>query len=169
VAVMNAGSIQQVGTPDELYRQPHNIFVAKFIGNPGMNIIPSKVLNTGNEGVDLAIGTQVIRLSALSQPDDETIRKHIDREVHVGIRPEAFSILPEQNSVEIRIKTVAVEFLGHESLIYFNLREAGDSCPDIPLIARIAGKLEQPHGGDEMFYINPDSVYLFDRNGDIIR
>jgi multiple sugar transport system ATP-binding protein len=47
IVVMNAGRVEQIGTPLELYDQPANLFVATFMGSPAMNILPAKVTNTG--------------------------------------------------------------------------------------------------------------------------
>jgi ABC-type sugar transport system ATPase subunit len=54
IAVMNAGELQQVGTPEELYTNPRNLFVAGFIGSPAMNLVPAPVLNGG--GADRIAG-----------------------------------------------------------------------------------------------------------------
>jgi multiple sugar transport system ATP-binding protein len=54
IAVMNAGVLQQVGTPEELYTNPRNVFVAGFIGSPAMNLVPATVLNGG--GADRIVG-----------------------------------------------------------------------------------------------------------------
>jgi ABC-type sugar transport system ATPase subunit len=64
IAVMNAGVLQQIGTPEELYTRPRNVFVAGFIGSPAMNLIPAALLGGGNgrvagfrpEHVDLGNG-----------------------------------------------------------------------------------------------------------------
>jgi multiple sugar transport system ATP-binding protein len=168
VAVMNAGNIQQVGTPDELYQQPQNTFVAKFIGSPGMNIIPSIVLDKSEEGTRVAIGKQVIDLSHLCHGTDEALKQYTGKEIYVGIRPEAFTCSAETGSAAIRVKTESVEFLGHESLVYFKLADTEDNQPDMTLIARIAGKLDGPCRREEVFYINPGMLYLFDNSGHVI-
>ena len=49
IAVMNRGRLQQVGTPDEIYRTPCNLFVARFVGSPAMNILPGPVVGRGPE------------------------------------------------------------------------------------------------------------------------
>ena len=54
IAVMSAGELQQVGTPEELYTNPRNVFVAGFIGSPAMNLVPAPVLNGG--GADRIAG-----------------------------------------------------------------------------------------------------------------
>jgi ABC-type sugar transport system ATPase subunit len=50
IAVMSKGELQQLGTPEELYEHPANIFVARFIGSPAMNLVPSSVLGVGGAG-----------------------------------------------------------------------------------------------------------------------
>jgi multiple sugar transport system ATP-binding protein len=50
IAVMNKGQLQQLGTPEELYEHPANTFVARFIGSPSMNMLPSSVLGIGGTG-----------------------------------------------------------------------------------------------------------------------
>ena len=50
IAVMNKGELQQLGTPEELYEHPANTFVARFIGSPAMNMLPSSVLGIGGTG-----------------------------------------------------------------------------------------------------------------------
>jgi ABC-type sugar transport system ATPase subunit len=50
IAVMSKGVLQQIGTPEELYMRPTNTFVAKFIGSPAMNLLPSAVLGLGGVG-----------------------------------------------------------------------------------------------------------------------
>jgi sn-glycerol 3-phosphate transport system ATP-binding protein len=50
IAVMNKGELQQIGAPEELYEHPANTFVARFIGSPAMNMLPSSVLGVGGDG-----------------------------------------------------------------------------------------------------------------------
>jgi multiple sugar transport system ATP-binding protein len=50
IAVMRAGVLQQVGTPEELYENPRNLFVAGFIGSPSMNLVPAPVVHGGGDG-----------------------------------------------------------------------------------------------------------------------
>jgi ABC-type sugar transport system ATPase subunit len=54
IAVMNAGVLQQVGTPEDLYTNPRNTFVAGFIGSPSMNLVPAHVVGPG--GADEIVG-----------------------------------------------------------------------------------------------------------------
>jgi multiple sugar transport system ATP-binding protein len=85
IAVMNAGVIQQFGTPDEIYSKPANLFVAGFIGSPAMNLRPAMISNGGgkiaarSEGIDLDLTNYAFE----SKPGD-------GQKVVLGLRPEHF-------------------------------------------------------------------------------
>ncbi|MBW6467592.1 MAG: ABC transporter ATP-binding protein [Coriobacteriia bacterium] len=84
IAVMNEGIIQQVGSPQELYDEPVNVFVAGFIGSPAMNFFSAKAVENG-EGLRLD-GDGF----AVDVPQDraEEMRAFLDREMIFGVRPE---------------------------------------------------------------------------------
>ena len=62
IAVMNKGELQQLGTPEELYEHPTNTFVARFIGSPAMNMLPSSVLGIGGTGKLAGFRPEHVRL-----------------------------------------------------------------------------------------------------------
>jgi multiple sugar transport system ATP-binding protein len=62
IAVMNKGELQQLGTPEELYEHPANTFVARFIGSPAMNMLPSAVLGIGGTGQLAGFRPEHVRL-----------------------------------------------------------------------------------------------------------
>jgi ABC-type sugar transport system ATPase subunit len=62
IAVMNKGELQQLGTPEELYERPANTFVARFIGSPAMNMLPSSVLGIGGAGQLAGFRPEHVRL-----------------------------------------------------------------------------------------------------------
>jgi len=62
IAVMNKGKLQQLGTPEELYEHPANTFVARFIGSPSMNMLPSSVLGVGGTGQLAGFRPEHVRL-----------------------------------------------------------------------------------------------------------
>src|SRR5688572_20246105 len=78
IAIMNAGRVQQVGTPLEVYERPVNLFVANFIGTPAMNLFEGRV---GEGGTLEALGTSLVLPAALSG-------SAAGRRVTAGIRPE---------------------------------------------------------------------------------
>ena len=89
IVVLQAGKVEQVGSPLELYHHPVNVFVAGFIGSPRMNLLPAEVVEAQPAGVVVALasGGQVALPIAAegARPGDA---------VTVGIRPEGFWIDP---------------------------------------------------------------------------
>src|SRR5688500_4762892 len=113
IAVMKDGLLQQVGTPQELYDGPVNVFVAGFIGSPSMNFATTK-----SEGKDLMFGGAKLELSgeqaraAESRPDGA--------QVLIGFRPEHIELANGQAGSAVRFpaKVDVVEYLGNEELIH---------------------------------------------------
>ncbi|NJO37197.1 MAG: ATP-binding cassette domain-containing protein [Rhizobiales bacterium] len=89
IAVMNAGVIQQIGTPDEIYERPANLFVARFIGSPAMNALPARIERAGDDVSAVHLPTGV-RLDLSGYGFAEAPSE--GDEVTVGLRPEHFSI-----------------------------------------------------------------------------
>lgn len=109
IAVMNLGVLQQVGTPEELYTRPANVFVARFIGSPAMNIVPSGVI----EGVG---GTGLL----------------------AGFRPEHVRIGDGRgDAVRFAAQVEVVEYLGDEQLAHLRVGDA-TLLATIPIEQRLA-------------------------------
>jgi ABC-type sugar transport system ATPase subunit len=92
IAVMNLGVLQQVGTPEQLYEEPANLFVASFIGSPPMNLVPATAIGVG--GGDRVAGF---------------------RPEHVGIGSGSADHVTFRGTVEV------VEYLGDEQLAHISL------------------------------------------------
>jgi len=88
VAVMDNGVLQQVGTHEEIYHQPRNLMVAKFIGSPAMNLIRGG-LHRIDDG---AIFHDAVKSVAVPMPQIQVLEQHSDRAVILGVRPEEISI-----------------------------------------------------------------------------
>ena len=95
VAILRLGELQQLGTPEELYEKPVNVFVATFIGSPAMNLFPGRLV-THNGEPRVSIGSSDIPLSRSVLQRSPKLHEHAADEVVVGIRPEDFSS-PEQS------------------------------------------------------------------------
>ena len=103
VVVMEAGSVQQIGTPTEIYERPANTFVAAFIGNPAMNLVEGRLAG----GTFRAKGIEVAGLPGR------------DGAVTLGFRAEDAEIAPEGG--QIRAPVYATELLGDAVLISWRL------------------------------------------------
>ena len=111
IVVLNKGIIEQFGTPNEIYNDPNNIFVAEFIGSPKMNIIKinkEKIFNSNT----IELFKNKITFENFKFKDD----------IYLGIRPEDISI-KDDREIKLDVKVDLVENLGFEKIIYTKLSE----------------------------------------------
>ena len=109
IVIMNKGKIEQFGSPDDIYNNPNNTFVAEFIGNPKMNIISikkEKIINNNS----FNLFNKKIKFENLNFEND----------LYVGIRPEDIS-LDNKNEISVDITIELIENLGSEKIIYSHL------------------------------------------------
>jgi multiple sugar transport system ATP-binding protein len=120
IAVLNAGRLQQVGTPDELYRAPCNVFVAGFIGSPAMNLA-SAALAAGTGGPDLVVGGFRWPIPAAVLARRPALRDMVGRDLIVGLRPHAMELAGavEPAVASVPVTAVTVESLGSEKNVLF--------------------------------------------------
>ena len=118
IVVMNAGRIQQVGTPDALYDAPVNRFIASFIGTPAMGFLTCRIQRSG-EQVELV--TENARIALL--PEQAHALRQIGAErVVVGIRPERLKLVEGEPAGEqwtVHGVVDVVEMLGAEQYVHF--------------------------------------------------
>ncbi len=91
VAVLKDGRIQQVDTPQRLYDEPVNLFVATFIGSPAMNLFAGTVEAGNGDALVVRVGSQTLSLDPEVVDDHPRVRDLVGERIVVGIRPEAFS------------------------------------------------------------------------------
>ena len=106
IVVLNKGNIEQYGTPNEIYSNPNNIFVAEFIGSPKINIIKINKEQISNSNT-FHLFNNKITFSNLKFED----------EIYIGIRPEDIS-LESNREIQFEVKIDLVENLGYEKIIY---------------------------------------------------
>ncbi len=119
IAVLNAGRLQQVGTPDELYRAPCNVFVAGFIGSPAMNLA-SASLTAGDAGPELLVGSLRWPLPESVLAKRPALRGMVGRDLVVGLRPQALDLATGNGcGALLPVTAVTVESLGSEKNVLF--------------------------------------------------
>ncbi|HEX6797992.1 MAG TPA: sn-glycerol-3-phosphate ABC transporter ATP-binding protein UgpC [Ktedonobacterales bacterium] len=121
IAVLNAGIIQQLGTPQELYDNPSNLFVAGFIGSPSMDFFNAKLVRQGEGSAALDIEGHQIALGPALNAQLAGQATAEGRPVIAGIRPEEFSLASEGAPNTLTGVVDVVEHLGSEQLIYVQL------------------------------------------------
>jgi multiple sugar transport system ATP-binding protein len=163
VAVLNKGVLQQVDTPQALYRDPDNTFVAGFIGSPSMNFLRAKLargaIEFGRMGLELPEG---VYRRLLREP----------HEVIVGLRPEYFSdarLGEHPNRPIITAVTEVTEQLGPETIAYFRIEgveaeEIGERPVELSgaLAARLDPRTRAAPGEPIELAVDLESAQLFD-------
>jgi multiple sugar transport system ATP-binding protein len=154
IAVMKAAKIHQVGTPDEVYNNPVNIFVAGFIGSPSMNFVNGTIENKN--------GKYIFTSKAFSYPVPDHYHKgiedYIDKEVIMGIRPEHINLTdPDEKGEEVLTGKVGVlEPIGAETYVYIDFPEF------IELIFKAEGIIKLEIDKDINIKLLDSRIHFFD-------
>ena len=114
IVLMNDGKIQQVGKPYEFYEKPQNMFVAKFIGSPTINMIKGKM-----DGSKFISEDGLIALIP-SDEDLKALANYNGKDVYLGIRSERFISGGEKDKFECTVDVI--EVLGKEKTLYVKLK-----------------------------------------------
>jgi sn-glycerol 3-phosphate transport system ATP-binding protein len=138
--VMNAGRIEQIGTPEQVYGTPATTFVASFIGSPPMNLLPGRA-----DGSRFTVGEHVLALPAAAPRAGELL---------MGVRPEHAELSDANGGWPLKVEVL--EMLGAERLVHGLLGGA-------PFTLRIDGTLVPPHVGDTVHLrVAPAHLHWFD-------
>jgi multiple sugar transport system ATP-binding protein len=120
VAVMRGGHLQQYDTPDRVYAEPANLFVASFIGSPSMNLVEGR-LDRVNGGVSCQVGSQSFPLSEATSAQRRMLEDRTVHNVAVAIRPEALSLDSGTSKATLEGTAIISESLGFETLLYVSI------------------------------------------------
>jgi multiple sugar transport system ATP-binding protein len=154
VAVMSMGVLQQVDTPQHLYDEPFNLFVAGFIGTPPMNLFEGVVHSNGG-GVSVSIGPATLPVAEICVTRYSGVRQADARAVVVGIRAEDVhpaSLRPDLPTIDGRIELV--EALGSGLMAHLRI-DAEQVRPEG------AEEVELPEGGDSTVIARPNLIANF--------
>lgn len=155
IAVLDAGRLQQVAEPKNLYERPANPFVAGFIGSPPMNLFTTQFFLAENGQPFVELGTQ--RLPAKPPGlEDDSLQLRLDQPVTCGIRPEAFRISEIDG---LFVEALWVEFLGHETLLHF--QPVGATPDSLPMVARLSGMHVFHRGENLRLSVRACDIHLF--------
>ena len=142
IVVMKLGVVQQTGKPQDVYDDPVNLFVAKFLGTPPINVLSGKV-----EGGKVYIGDEaVLEVSGVE-----------DREVYIGIRPEGFEL---DDNGPLTCELVNVEVMGRDVSVVS--KNAASVNPSIRSIIDADNKVDLS-AGVVKYRVKPHKFFLFDK------
>jgi multiple sugar transport system ATP-binding protein len=150
IVVLNAGRIEQAGSPLELYHRPSNLFVAKFIGSPTMNTLPVQAMAEEGAGLRFALpGGTPIRLPTHRQG------------ATLGVRPEHLT-LGDGEDATLQGRVRLTERLGSETMLYVDLGEGTE------VVVRADGLSPVRPGETVPIGLSHRSCHLFDGQGQAV-
>ena len=187
VGVMNAGHLQQVDTPQVLYDNPVNEFVAGFIGSPAINLVEAE-LSQNNGRLELVFGEHKLPVDEQVARNRSGLADYVGKKIILGIRPEDF----EDTSIEtdapqdrrIKVTPDLTEPLGSEVLVHFSTEATGvvssaaaadagedaevrlaqdeDTEASTRLVARVSPKTRIAVGSEIELAVDTARLYFFD-------
>ena len=186
VAVLREGRLQQVDTPQRLYDEPVNLFVATFIGSPAMNLFAGSVDAGSGGGLALKVGPHRLALDDGALTSHPAVRDKVALPVIVGVRPEALSDValepgvPADRVVEATVDLV--EALGSELVVHVSMADppqGGDDASDAwrlvvarrgRAVARLSTRSRVAAGEVIKLAVDTDQLHLFDaESGESLR
>jgi multiple sugar transport system ATP-binding protein len=150
VAMMDAGRILQLGTPDELYGRPANLQVAQFIGSPAINLLPARVAKNG-----------VVEFFSQSLPMRTEFTEGTS--LTIGVRPEALRPLTGggSDSISFPARLKRSEHLGSEKILHFEVPALSDTV----VVCRVAASIADSDVETTDLTFDPSTCHLFDADG----
>ncbi|MHA2098981.1 MAG: ABC transporter ATP-binding protein [Candidatus Kariarchaeaceae archaeon] len=154
IVIMDKGLIQQVGSPQEVYTEPVNKFVASFIGSPEMNIIEGTLENNGEKwSVNTEMGSLEIN------PTQFNLDEKTGNKVHLGMRPEHLEVELNLDKTKFHVTIDVFEPLGADTFLYSQM---GENQFGVRVEGIFDQKLVEKNKNKIGLIIKPENVYLFD-------
>jgi ABC-type sugar transport system ATPase subunit len=145
IVLLNKGRIEQVGTPEDLYRRPATRFAAEFIGSPAMNFLPAHI-----EGGQLTL------------PSGKTlpVATHHNGPVDIGVRPENVAMAEIDERGAVRARVLHIEDLGEARIIHATLDDGGT------LALRYPADMPAPRKGEDIAVrLDIQRLHIFGKDG----
>jgi multiple sugar transport system ATP-binding protein len=161
IAVLKDGLIQQVDTPQNLYDNPSNVFVAGFIGSPAMNFFASR-LDRSDGSIIVDAGVFQIRVP---ESKVNAYESHVGNQVIFGIRPDDIHdpacAPPGIQTTPVEAMVDVTELMGHEIYMHISLGEYS-------AVGRISPRTKLRVGDRAKLVFNVDNMHLFESAGEQI-
>ena len=159
VAVLEEGSIQQIGAPIEIYNSPANLFVAGFIGNPAMNLFPCDLVADEDQFFGRLAGGLQFAIT-----DAAVVRKLTnsagDRRVYLGVRPEDVIVDPQATPGATTVEVYSFEPLGAETIVELIIGK-NEGWANLILRARAPSTLSVKIGQTLNMTFAPERLHFF--------
>ncbi|MEX2201917.1 MAG: ABC transporter ATP-binding protein [Dongiaceae bacterium] len=121
IAVLHQGRLQQIGTPDDVYRRPANRFVAQFVGTPPMNIVSAELSDRDGRPILIGAGFE----AGIDGMESLKMRSTLPKKIAFGVRPEAIAVAPDRtDDAAIAAEVIWIERLGSRHVLDIRIGEA---------------------------------------------
>lgn len=152
IVVMRNGVVQQIGTPDDIYERPHNMFVASFLGNPPMNFLEGELTQSDGQVFFERSGMHV----ALTPETIAALKPTSDKKVILGLRAEDVSEDPTSSSpASLQGKVISVLPIGSDQFLELDVGGA-------KVFLRLGKESRWQVGDSAQVSINRHRLHLFD-------
>ncbi|MEO1944794.1 MAG: TOBE domain-containing protein, partial [Candidatus Thioglobus sp.] len=148
IVVLANNTVEQVGTPLDLYDNPDNEFVAQFIGSPAMNLLPGEIVATGKQ-TKVKLSDNCVAVSNIVTSESD-----LGKQVNVGIRPEDLSLTEDDHVLEAVVDIT--EALGEYTLLY--LKHVSHAAN---LVAKVPGTHKSLRNKLIKFIAKPSKIHIF--------
>ena len=164
IVCMKDGFVQQIDTPQNLYENPVNKFVAGFLGSPQMNFIDAELKEEYGQyivefGATNGRGNRYQIIVPESKVNEE-LNNYVGKEITLGVRPESIHdeemYLSNASTGVIDANVEITEMMGAETYLYL-------LCEGIPLTARVSPRSTARPGDDIKVAIDPNRIHIFDK------
>ncbi|WP_295066878.1 ABC transporter ATP-binding protein [Ruminococcus sp.] len=164
IVCMKDGFVQQIDTPQNLYENPVNKFVAGFLGSPQMNFIDAELKEEYGQyivefGASNGRGNRYQIIVPESKVNEE-LNNYVGKEITLGVRPESIHdeemYLSNASTGVIDANVEITEMMGAETYLYL-------LCEGIPLTARVSPRSTARPGDDIKVAIDPNRIHIFDK------
>ena len=184
VAVLRGGELQQFDTPQRVYANPANLFVAVFIGSPAMNVVEGVLERDEDGGAVCVVGSHRMRLPDALLGRKPALLDALGRTVAVGIRPEAISVAPVGRpgmpGTVVVSEELGSEVISHVEIDARSIRDdaiveglADDPAREMPaagavdggrsvVVARLAAETDYPRGTPVSLVFDAQKLHFFD-------
>jgi multiple sugar transport system ATP-binding protein len=168
IVVMKDGLIQQVDTPQRLYDEPVNIFVAGFIGTPQMNFL-NGALEKRADGVYFIYEGNALKLPE-DKANNEALAEYIGKEVVAGLRPECIHDdelnVSKCEGATLEAHVDVTELMGAEIYLYLKVQEKGKKDEDDyqKLTARVSSRSTTRAGDVITVGFDMSRIHIFDKD-----
>ena len=166
IVIMKDGFIQQVGTPQEVFDMPYNLFVAEFIGAPKMNIVEASLIKEEDRHYVKVMGAKIL----VDDVKEEILRKeNIDfQDIILGVRPEHMVLSKTKNESSIECEIIVNEMMGSELHLHVITKDNNRLIVRVPTISLSAEERNSLVQG-QIIYVTFEGkvMHFFDKETEI--